>query len=168
MAVINQCQGSREVQAPFSEMLLTELMIQSLLNLLLSCSSVCSQPSLKRPKDALFPWEFIWLLCNCCSSIWGSCWADEDESFIPPVSNSHSSPHSQSDLYTSLLLWLGFLFATCYLWSLVAVSTFNAVYVSWWLVDVWNLVGEEWRSNHVSAYVGGLKWDWRVGCWVDF
>lgn len=35
LAVVNQCQGRREVQASLSEMLLSELMVQGLLNLFL-------------------------------------------------------------------------------------------------------------------------------------
>lgn len=69
-AGVNQCQGRREVQALFSEMLLSELMVQSLLNLFLQCLSVHSQPGFQEETQGCsgFCVNFIWPLCNCCSA----------------------------------------------------------------------------------------------------
>lgn len=112
--------------------------------------------------------NFIWLLCSCFFSV----------QFVRQCRQLiHTSrlkcflqPSLQSDLLrpaSFLLLWL-----ECLL-SLICncIFTFNPTHMSWWLVDVWNLVSEEWRSQRVSHCLGGgegASIEWPVGHWADF
>ena len=139
MAVINQCQGNREIKAPFSETFLSELLVQNLLNLLLHCSLMRSEPSFKEETQ------------GCTISMWIS------SGFCAVLSQHTRDRSSWASAGKSFVL------VPCYLWLWVDVFIVNTVCMSWWLAFVWNVVREGWRCNCVSHCLGReLIRDWPV------
>lgn len=170
MAVINQCQGNREIKAPFSETFLSELLVQNLLNLLLHCSLMRSEPSFKEETQGCT--ISMWISSGFCAVLSQhtrdrSSWATAGKSFVllshMPYPALAPSVTCSSLLFVKLCLWLEFLLVPCYLWLWVDVFIVNTVCMSWWLAFVWNLVREGWRCNCVSHCLGReLIRDWPV------